>query len=79
MFHDLVQGASPPTLEELETLRSMTKDEQFEIWKEKHSQHCFAFHLGTPKCDRDRTCAFLHADAIGSGEGGAVKEFSFAI
>jgi hypothetical protein len=56
-------GAECPSVEELAELRSMTKEKAFEVWKSKHSQHCFAFHLDPNGCVRERTCAFLHADA----------------
>lgn len=61
--HYLSIGAACPTLEELYQLRSMPKDRAFAIWKDKHSQHCYDYHLGTSKCSRDRACAFLHVDA----------------
>lgn len=63
LMHYLNSGSENPTMEELEELRSMTKEEAFEIWKVKHSQHCFAFHFDEKGCVRDRKCAFLHADA----------------
>jgi tRNA-dihydrouridine synthase 1 len=62
MFY-LNSGAENPTLEQLEALRSMTKEEAFGVWKERYSQHCFAFHFNEGGCSRDRKCAFLHADA----------------
>lgn len=59
----LQQGAACPSVEELAALRGMPKESAFALWKDKHSQHCFEYHLGENKCTRDRTCAFLHADA----------------
>ena len=59
-------GAQLPSVQELQTYRTMSKDESFAIWKAKHSQHCYSYHLyeyeGGQRCDRDRTCAFLHID-----------------
>jgi hypothetical protein len=62
MFY-LKQGLDNPTTEELDELQVMTKEARFDIWKSRHSQHCFAFHFETGGCPRDRKCAFLHADA----------------
>eukprot|EP01041_Mallomonas_annulata_P004909 gene4909-9790_t len=59
----LEQGALNPTAEELEELKAMNKEQSFDIWKERHSQHCYAFHLEKNGCPRDRTCSFLHMDA----------------
>ncbi|CAJ1962933.1 unnamed protein product [Cylindrotheca closterium] len=56
----LRQGASVPTLETVQELKSLTKEGQMKLWKEReHSQHCLAFHL-TGECPRGRGCAFLH-------------------
>ena len=55
-------GAKNPTQEIIESLKSMKKEEAFEIWKRDHSQHCYSFHFDEGGCKRDRTCAFLHAD-----------------
>ena len=63
IMHYLNTGAENPTMEELAVLRDMSKEDAFEIWKNKHSQHCFAFHFNEGGCQRDRKCAFLHADA----------------
>mmetsp|Transcript_30120 Transcript_30120/g.67520 ORF Transcript_30120/g.67520 Transcript_30120/m.67520 type:complete len:128 (+) Transcript_30120:273-656(+) len=44
--------------------------EALAAWRQGWPQHCFAHHLGpdgtgrSPGCPRDRTCAFLHADAV---------------
>ncbi len=40
----------------------MEKDKGFEIWKNKHSQHCYNYHFSPEGCHRERTCSFLHAD-----------------
>jgi hypothetical protein len=58
----LKQGASNPTVEILQRLRAMPKDDAFAEWKAKHSQHCFEFHFNPAQCKRDRACAFFHAD-----------------
>jgi len=63
LMYYLNEGAENPTSEELDELKKMSKDEAFQIWKKKHSQHCFAFHFEEGGCPRDRKCAFLHADA----------------
>jgi tRNA-dihydrouridine synthase 1 len=62
LFHYLNQGATNPTTEELDLLKSLPKEEAFAIWKERFSQHCYAFHFAADSCTRDRKCAFLHAD-----------------
>ncbi len=63
--HYLRQGAKVPTVKFLDKLTKLTRDEQMKLWKNDHSQHCLAFHLDPGGCKRDRTCAFLHADAKG--------------
>ena len=61
--HYLSIGAECPSVEGLAKLKAMTREAAFEIWKERHSQHCFDFHLKADGgCGRDRACAFLHAD-----------------
>jgi hypothetical protein len=62
--HYLNIGSQNPTAVELSDLKKLPKEEAFEIWKKKYSQHCFAFHFDPAKCARERTCAFLHADAL---------------
>jgi hypothetical protein len=66
--HYLNVGLEAPTLDEIEALKKMSKTEAFAIWKEKHAQHCYAFHFNTGGCERERTCAFLHADPNISNE-----------
>lgn len=56
------QGAEVPSIEEIERLKKMTKDDAFTIWKEKHSQHCWNYHFHEKGCERDRKCAFIHMD-----------------
>jgi tRNA-dihydrouridine synthase 1 len=56
----LRQGAAVPTLETVEEMKSLSKEEQMKLWKDRdHSQHCMAFHL-SGECPRGRGCAFLH-------------------
>ena len=57
----LNQGSEPPSLEEIEAMKKLDKDDQFAMWKAQFSQHCYPYHFET--CTRDRACAFLHADA----------------
>lgn len=61
--HYLNLGAVNPTEEELDHLRKLPKEKAFELWKKNHSQHCYSYHFDAGGCPRDRTCAFLHADA----------------
>ena len=65
-------GAAIPTVQELQDLRMMSKEESFNIWKNKHSQHCYSYHIynhpDMKKCDRDRSCAFLHSDPTYNNE-----------
>ena len=57
----LNQGSEPPSLEEIDAMKKLNKDDRFAMWKSKFSQHCYPYHFET--CTRDRACAFLHADA----------------
>ena len=62
----LRQGAKVPTIDEVQKLRFLSKEDQLQKWKDgDHSQHCLAYHLFEGGCKRDRSCAFLHADAQG--------------
>jgi tRNA-dihydrouridine synthase 1 len=55
------QGTAVPSLKTIAELKTMSRDEQMKLWKEReHSQHCMAFHLNGD-CARARACAFLHA------------------
>ena len=62
----LKQGAEVPTVKVIEKLRKLPKEDQLKVWKKSHSQHCLSHHLVPNGCQRDRKCAFLHSDAIGS-------------
>jgi hypothetical protein len=64
--HYLRIGAEVPTLATIEKLKSLPRDEQLQIWKQEHSQHCMSFHLDPEGCKRDRACAFLHSHAKGT-------------
>eukprot|EP00605_Chrysophyceae_sp_TOSAG23-4_P003006 GSChrysophyteH1.ASY1.ANO1.3311.1 assembled CDS len=58
-------GAENPTLERLRYLKTLSQEEAFAAWKDRHSQHCFDYHFNAKeRCKRDRTCAFLHADPV---------------
>lgn len=72
----LRQGAKIPTEEEIQCLMKLkSREEQMNKWKDNdHSQHCMAFHLDKGGCKRDRTCAFLHADAKGTNTFSEVDE-----
>ena len=56
----LRQGSAVPTSCTVEKLKTLDREEQMVLWKERgHSQHCLSFHL-TGDCKRGRACAFLH-------------------
>eukprot|EP00978_Attheya_sp_CCMP212_P046713 scaffold406967_cov48-Attheya_sp.AAC.1 len=46
----LRQGAEVPTVETIETLKPLQKEEQLNVWKKEHSQHCMSFHLDSGGC-----------------------------
>lgn len=59
----LRKGTAVPTLDTVTKLKTLSKEEQLQLWKDReHSQHCMAFHL-TGDCPRGRGCAFLHLDS----------------
>jgi tRNA-dihydrouridine synthase 1 len=62
LLYYLNLGATNPTTEDLDFLKTIPKDEAFAIWKNRFSQHCHSFHFNPGGCARDRKCAFLHAD-----------------
>lgn len=62
LFFYLNQGNELPSNELIQQLKAMKKEDAFEIWKNKHSQHCWNFHFGLTGCERDRKCSFLHQD-----------------
>lgn len=62
--HYLRIGAEVPTLETIQRLRKLTKEEQLVLWKRDHSQHCMDHHL-TDACKRAKGCSFLHVDSTG--------------
>ncbi len=57
-------GSENPTAAEISELLKLPKEQAFELWKQRHSQHCFVFHMNPDKCPRERTCSFIHADAL---------------
>ena len=67
----------PPSVADVAAVRA-SGDEQAQLaaWRSRFPQHCFAYHLGalqpngTGGCARDRTCAFLHCDAVGNDDNG---------
>jgi len=59
-------GAEVPAKETVLSLKAIPRPEALAVWKSKHSQHCISFHLDTGGCARQRTCAFLHVDVLGS-------------
>jgi tRNA-dihydrouridine synthase len=62
LFFYLNQGSEVPSNELIQQLKAMTKDDAFDIWKNKHSQHCWNYHFHADGCGRDRKCSFLHQD-----------------
>jgi len=61
--HYLSRGAEVPTTKGLAELKAMAPAAAWETWKSAHGQHCWAMHMEVGGCTRERTCAFLHADA----------------
>lgn len=56
----LRQGAAVPTCKTVEEMKSLSKEDQLKMWKDRdHSQHCMVYHL-SGECPRGRGCAFLH-------------------
>jgi tRNA-dihydrouridine synthase 1 len=59
----LHQGATVPTTAFIQDLQKISdKSQILSMWKEKHGQHCLAFHM-EGNCTRGRACAFLHVDS----------------
>ncbi len=59
----LRMGAAVPTVETVSKLKTLSKEEQLQMWKDRdHSQHCMAFHI-LGDCPRGRGCAFLHLES----------------
>ena len=65
LMHYLRIGAEVPTSKTVKKLKKLPRQEAMAIWKEKHSQHCLAFHIDEGGCKRGRGCAFLHVDCVG--------------
>ena len=58
--HYLAIGVECPSLEDLAKLKTMTRETAFEIWRDKHSQHCFDFHLKADGgCERGARAPFF--------------------
>jgi len=70
-FYLMGSNVTPPTLEDVSHVRTMVtsspqgETEALTYWRSKWPQHCFAYHLGSGGCQRDRACAFLHCDVQG--------------
>jgi len=59
----LRQGAAIPTCKTVEEMKTLSKEDQLKIWKDRdHSQHCMVYHL-SGECPRGRGCAFLHVSS----------------
>ena len=69
----LKTGLTPPSKADIAEVQAMSEAERMASWKARFGQHCMAYHLGSPGgvkgCARDRTCAFLHADALVTAAG----------
>ncbi|KAL7564429.1 hypothetical protein ACA910_002744 [Epithemia clementina (nom. ined.)] len=63
-LHYLHIGAELPSNAIIANLKSIPRAQALEKWMEKHSQHCFAFHLEPQGCRRGRACAFLHVEVV---------------
>ena len=61
--HFLEIGAKPPTAADLLLVGALqAEDERIPWWRERFGQHCYSHHMGAHGCERDRACAFLHAE-----------------
>ncbi|MGK3739570.1 MAG: tRNA-dihydrouridine synthase 1 [Bacillariaceae sp.] len=59
-FSDLRQGAVVPTKDTVQEMKTLSKEKQLQLWKDRnHSQHCMPFHL-LGDCKRGKGCAFMH-------------------
>lgn len=59
----LRQGAAIPTCRTIEKMKTLSKEDQLQMWKDRdHSQHCMSFHL-LGNCPRGQGCAFLHVSS----------------
>jgi tRNA-dihydrouridine synthase 1 len=64
----LTVGAAIPTIDQVQQFKNMSRSDVLTIWKQNHSQHCLSYHIDSQKCQRGRTCAFLHIDPIATNE-----------
>ena len=67
----LINGIELPNENEMIELKTMSKEQSFEIWKNKYSQNCYNYHFLKEKCCREATCGFIHTD-ISSSYGDAI-------
>jgi tRNA-dihydrouridine synthase 1 len=67
-------GAELPTATDISRFKKMPRDQVLVAWKERHSQHCLAFHLDADGCKRGRTCAFLHVEGSGRKSANTFEE-----
>jgi tRNA-dihydrouridine synthase 1 len=67
----LKTGLTPPSKSDIVEVQSMSEADRMAAWKQRFGQHCMAYHcLGAATgCQRDRSCAFLHADALVTAAG----------
>ena len=64
------EGLDPPLTTDIERIKSCDcEDKSLELWKSigKYKQHCFMFHYHG-SCPRDRSCCFLHMDAVNNSD-----------
>mmetsp|Transcript_429 Transcript_429/g.1051 ORF Transcript_429/g.1051 Transcript_429/m.1051 type:complete len:388 (-) Transcript_429:79-1242(-) len=75
-------GLAPPSRDDIKAVLALPEAERMPAWRQGFGQHCMAYHLGAPAsgaggagqasgCTRERTCAFLHVDALASAAGEA--------
>lgn len=65
-----------PSIDDINDIKQIiSKDEQIQAWKDKNfHQHCLMYHLNDGKCVRDRSCAFLHVEIVGSNKNSFVED-----
>ena len=59
--HYLRVGSEIPTLETIQKMKTLSKEDQLAHWKKEHSQHCIDYHMEI--CKRAKGCSFLHVDS----------------
>jgi tRNA-dihydrouridine synthase len=60
----LHRGTETPSKILITELQKVPREKALSAWKEKHSQHCLAFHLDPKRCTRGKACSFLHVDEL---------------